>query len=116
MATEYNITLDQGTDLKLLLTVTDNSNNPINLTGFIFKGQAKTSFSAKNSSFVWSFDVLNQAVNKGKVYAIIKASETANLQIRERTAYLYDVEMTTDAGEQSRLFEGRITVRPEVTK
>jgi hypothetical protein len=116
MATEYNLTLDQGTDLKLLLTVTDTSNNAISLDGFSFRGQAKTSFTAKTIAFNWTFDILNQENNTGKVYAIIRAQETAGLQLKDRTSYLYDVEMTDTNGDQTRLFEGKIIVRPEVTK
>jgi hypothetical protein len=116
MATEYNITLDQGTDHRLLLTLTDNANEPINLDGYQFAGQARTSFGAKTAAFVFTFDLLNQNTNKGKLWAKIPANSTSVLGIVARTTYVYDVEMTSPQGEKTRLFEGRIILRPEVTR
>lgn len=116
MATEYNITLDQGTDYRLLLTMTDAQDAPINLTGFTFRGFVKTGYAAKTASFQFNFEVLNQTNNPGKVYVVLPARTTSVINITSNTTYVYDVEMTTRVGETSRLFEGRITLRPEVSK
>lgn len=116
MAAEYNITLDQGTDHKLLLTLTDNSNTPINLDGYQFAGQVRTSFGVQTVSFSFTFNPLNQNTSPGKIWAQIPAPATAALSIIQRTSYVYDVEMTNILGEKTRLFQGRITVNPEVTK
>lgn len=116
MATEYNITLDQGTDHKLLVTLNDNSDQAINLDGYTFAGQARITFGSPTPAFSLTFNPLNQNINKGKVWAEITAQSTASINITQRTTYVYDVEMTSPAGDKTRLFEGRITVRPEVTK
>lgn len=116
MATEYNITHDQGTDLNLLLTIADQNNVPLSLDGYQFKGQARTGFGVKTVAFSFDFEVLNQITNKGKMYVKILPSSTSALSITTRTTYVYDIEMTNDNGQKVRLFEGKITLRPEVTR
>lgn len=114
MATKVNLSIDQGTDFSRVLSITSDS-APVDLTGYVFQSQARLKFTSE-AAFTFSFEILNQSTDPGKVRMLLIPSQTESLVLKESTSYLYDVEMTTLSGQKKRLFEGTIQLNPEATK
>ena len=116
MANSLNLSVDQGTTFARVLTLKDGSNVAIDLTGYTFRGQARAKFSDTNAAFSFTFSLRDQTSETGKVDMKILPASTASLSIIEETTYHYDVEMISGGGDITRIFEGSLTLRPEVTK
>jgi hypothetical protein len=65
------------------------------------------------SSTKYDFNVQVSTPNIGEITMIMSAANTANLTPGR---YVYDVEIDDGAGEITRIFEGVITVLPNVTR
>jgi hypothetical protein len=65
------------------------------------------------SSTKYDFNVQVTTPNIGEITMIMSAANTANLTPGR---YVYDVEIDDGAGEVTRIFEGVITVLPNVTR
>ncbi len=65
------------------------------------------------SSTKYDFNVQVTTPNIGEITMIMSAANTANLTPGR---YVYDVEIDDGAGEITRIFEGIITVLPNVTR
>jgi hypothetical protein len=65
------------------------------------------------SSTKYDFNVQVTTPNTGEITMIMSAANTANLTPGR---YVYDVEIDDGAGEVTRIFEGVITVLPNVTR
>jgi hypothetical protein len=117
MATRLNFTVDQGSDFDRAMEFRDESSTLIDLTGYTFRGQARTSVDASSVSFSLTFTVRTQSGgNLGYVDMRIADSDTSALSITKDTVYVYDIEWVKPNGDVRRIFEGQITVRPEVTR
>lgn len=116
MANSLNITIYQGADFQRVLTLKSDANTTINLTGYIFRGQARASYAAKVPAFSFVFALKNQGTNQGQVDWSLANATSAALKIEAATEYVYDVEMVSPGGIVTRILEGTATVKPEVTK
>lgn len=116
MANKLNFTHDQGSTFKRTLTFKDSDSDEIDLTGYEFKAQARTKITSADVVFEFEFTILDQTSDTGKVEMSIAANITEDLSITKSTSYVYDAEMTATNGEITRIFEGKITISPEVTK
>jgi hypothetical protein len=65
------------------------------------------------SSTKYDFNVQVTTPNIGEITMIMSAANTANLTPGR---YVYDVEIDDGGGEVTRIFEGVITVLPNVTR
>lgn len=110
MATVSNLYLDQGSDFSVIVTLRNQDNTPINLTGFTIKSEFRKSYqSSSSTAFVASvFDAL-----RGKVRLQLSASASSAVNAGR---YLYDVEITSPTGERKRALEGIIVITPEITR
>lgn len=109
MGTKINLVIDQGTSFESVLNLKDDDENPVNLTGYTGAGQIRKHYSSSNST---SFTIALGGAN-GTVTISLSANTTANLVAGR---YVYDVEVTDTGGLVSRLFEGIVTVTPQVTR
>lgn len=116
MATTLNLTHDQGASFLRSLTIKDSSNVAINLTSYTLRGQARKKYADEAAAFSFVFTIKDQGTNPGEVDMTLAPSVTSALSIKEPTEYLYDVELVSAGGEVTRLFQGTITLSPEVTK
>jgi len=107
MAVKSNINIDQGTDFRVTVNVTDANNSPIVLTGYTGKSQFRKHYT---SSSAYAFDV---SLANGAV-TLFLSSNTSNSINPGR--YVYDCELTSTTGVKSRIVEGIVTVSPQVTK
>jgi hypothetical protein len=110
----------QGATWELILTLTDNSDNPIDLTDYIVRGQVRKSY---QSSIAYNFICsIVDAIN-GKVIISMPASLTASIPTADDknpkapdNTYVYDIEIEDRNGVVIRILEGNLYIDPEVTK
>ena len=112
MAVIYNLAIDQGTDFSANLPpVKDSTNTVRNLTGYTGRAQIRKSYAATSNV---SFTVNIDTPTDGIVKLTLANALTANLKYGR---YVYDLEITkTSDNTKERLYEGIVTVYPEVTR
>lgn len=110
MAIKSNLILDQGSTFTTTVEVTDENDDPIDLTNYTGAGQIRKHYTSSNAT---SFSVsLGGAA--GTITLGLTATQTANLVAGR---YVFDVELTsTGPGAVSRILEGIVTVTPQVTR
>lgn len=111
MAEYTELDLDQGTDFNIDLNLTNSDGSTINCTGYVFSSSMKKSFYAARAAATFTTTITDAA--NGNVTLSLTASQTANIKPGR---YLYDVKQTDNVGTKTRIFEGIITVNPQVTK
>jgi len=110
----------QGATWELILTLTDNSDNPIDLTDYIVRGQVRKSY---QSSIAYNFTCsIVDAIN-GKISISMPASLTASIPSADDknpkapdNTYVYDIEIESRNNVVTRILEGNLYIDPEVTK
>jgi hypothetical protein len=110
----------QGATWKLTLSLTDNSDNPIDLTGYIVRGQVRKSY---QSSIAYNFICYITDAENGKLVISMPASLTASIPSADDknpkapdNTYVYDIEIESRDGVVTRILEGNLYIDPEVTK
>lgn len=113
MAAVANLIIDQGATFSSDITVKDASGNAFNLTGYTAEAKmAKGYASTRTRTTITS--TISGDPTTGTVALSLTPVQTAALDAPER--YVYDVEITqTSSGTVTRVIEGIITVRPNVT-
>jgi hypothetical protein len=107
MATKANINIDQGTTFNTVVSLTDDSGNPLDMTGYTGQGELRTSYAAINAI---SFGV---ALSNGQIALSLDANTTSQLK---RSRYVYDVVLTDSSNNVTRVLEGVAYVDPTVTR
>lgn len=123
MAT-LDISVKQGATYTLIMTVQDSVPASINLTGYTFRGQIRTSTSDITIQAPFSFVLgVQSGATLGTVTGTISAADTALIVLpanerytRKITKMIYDIEMIEPGGNVVRILEGTVSVSPEVTK
>lgn len=121
---EHDIEVKQGATFTLLVTILDPDDNPIDLTGYTFRGQIRKNTSDPVVQANFSFEILAQTgPTLGQLYAILTADETAGIQVpevdkphRKITTMIYDIESDNGAGDVVRWLQGKADISPEVTR
>lgn len=109
MGTKLNLLIDQGATFETTLTLTDDDGNIVDLTNYTGVGQFRKHYT---SSTYTAFNVTLGGSN-GTVTLALSANATANVVAGR---YVYDVEVTDSGGVITRLFEGIVTITPQVTR
>jgi len=109
MGTKLNLLIDQGASFETTLNLTDDNDDPVNLTSYTGSGQIRKHYTSSNAT---SFTITLGGAN-GTVTMALTANATANLASGR---YVYDVEVTDITGIVTRIFEGIVTVTPQVTR
>lgn len=108
MATKANLVIDQGATFEVVLDLTDENGDVLNLIGYTANSQLRKWYTSSNSTnFTTSIDDI-----AGTITLSLTANQTANLTAGR---YVYDVELT-NSGVISRIIEGIVTVTPNVTR
>jgi hypothetical protein len=106
MATKANITIDQGTTFNTEIVLTDEENNPLDLSGYTGLAQMRKSYT---SSTYKSFVV---TLSEGIVLLPMNSSNSSSLTAGR---YVYDVLLTDSLNNVNRIIEGIVTVTPRVS-
>ena len=109
MAIKANIIVDQGSTYSTSINLTDDEDNPLDLTNFTGAAQIRKSFT---STTAVSFNVTLGGAN-GTLTLALSANATANVTPGR---YLYDVELTDSSNNITRVFEGIVTITPNITR
>ena len=110
MAMSAYLDIDQGSDFTTEITLENDDDTPMNLTGFSVYSQFRKSYSAMTAnSFVCT--ITNAAT--GKISLTLPGATSSNIKPGR---YLYDVEIVSPSGQKTRVVEGIITLNPEITK
>lgn len=120
-AGNLDLHIEQGATFQRQLTLKDSGGTPVDLTGRTFRGKVKDNIQGDLVA-TFSFTLLDQITDTGKVLITLTAAETAAIPVpkgknatRTSEDYIYDVEMVLTGGEVERVIQGKITVSAEVT-
>jgi hypothetical protein len=108
MAIKANLIIDQGTDYSTSITLTDDEDNVVDLTGYTADAQMRKTYSSSNS-VTFSTTVVEA---QGVLTLSLTDTQTANITPGR---YVYDVVITTGS-TTTRIVEGIVTVTPRVTR
>jgi hypothetical protein len=111
MSNYYELNIDQGSTLSLVIELKDYfTNEPLNLNGYQARSQIRKNYdSALTDSFVVT---ISDAAN-GNISMTMAASNTANLKPGR---YVYDLEIEDNANTVTRVIQGIAAVSPQVTR
>ena len=113
MAAIANLIIDQGANFSSDITVKDANGNPFDLTGYTTEAKMAKGYASTRTRTTITSAVASDATT-GVVSLTLTATQTAALDAPER--YVYDVEITqTSTGTVTRVIEGIISTRPNVT-
>ena len=112
MAAIANLTVDQGTSFTSDVTVKDANGNAFDLTGYTAVAKMAKGFASTRTRTSITTTIAADATT-GVVTLSLSSTVTAGLDAER---YVYDLEITqTSSGNVTRVIEGIITVRPQVS-
>ena len=111
MPQSTSLTVGQGETFKILVSITDQTNTPIDLTLRQFSGSIRETYSSENVSTDFSFEKI-VPYTSGSLYVSLPPASSALLTAAD---YVYDVIMVSGS-ESRRIIEGKFIVRPSVTR
>ena len=112
MAAIANLTIDQGATFSSDVTVKDANNNAFDLTGYTASAKMAKGFSSTRTRTSITCTISTPATS-GVVTLALTADQTSNL---DDGRYVYDLEiLQTSSSTVTRVIEGIISVRPQVT-
>ena len=111
MASILNQIIDQGSTWSKQITVYETDGTTIqNLTGYAVASQLRKNYT---STAYTTINATNNSPTSGIIVMSLTATQTAALKSGR---YVYDLQITAADGTVTRVIEGVITLRPEVTK
>jgi hypothetical protein len=114
-AGNYTITIEQGATLGLTLTWRDESNALVNLTGYTARMQVREQLDSATPFITITTE--NGGIALGGVAGTITLNITATSTAAiTQTSGVYDLELVSGGGVVTRLLEGLVIIKPEVTR
>lgn len=114
MARRIVLSIDQGTDTRVSVSISDATGTPIDLTGASARMQLRTQINAPD--FVDELTTDNGRIAIGDAGTLSLIFPNGVTTDTPAGTYVYDLEMVDSDGLVSRVMEGTITIRPEVTR
>jgi len=112
MAAIANLSIDQGASFSSDVTVKDANNNAFNLTGYTAAAKMAKGYASTRTRTTITATISGDPTT-GVVTLSMTSADTASLDAER---YVYDLEITqTSTGTVTRVIEGIISVRPQVT-
>ena len=109
MAIKANIIVDQGSTYTTSINLTDDGDNPLDLTTYTGAAQFRKHYTSSNAV---SFAVTTGGTD-GVLTLGLSANATANVAPGR---YMYDVELTDSYNNITRVVEGIVTITPNITR
>lgn len=107
MAKKINLVIDQGATFTTSIDLLDSNGNLIIINGHTAASQMRRNYASSNST---SFNTL---LSNGNITLTMNAITSSTLSAGR---YVYDVELTDNTNNVTRIAEGIITVTPNVTR
>ena len=114
MAGKYTFVMDQGATWDNVLTWKI-SGNPVNLTGYTARMQARSTVDSTTTIFSWTSGA-GQLILGGAAGTITMAIPDSVTATYPAGTYVYDLELESGGGDTTRLLEGTFKITPEVTR
>ena len=112
MASILNQVIDQGATYSKQITVYENDGTTIqNLTGYTATSQLRKNYTS--TAYTTILATIQTPATNGIIVMSLTAVQTAALKSGR---YVYDLQITAADSTVTRVIEGVITIRPEVTK
>lgn len=109
----YNIVIEQGADFNKSLSLTDNSGDPFDLSNYsAVNGQIRRHYNSETVSANFTCTITGDGT-AGQIAWGLNATGTAAI---EPADHLYDLELVANDGTITRLLEGSVTVKPNITR
>jgi hypothetical protein len=109
--TDFDI--GQGETFKILLQLQNRSagNIPLDVTDYTFAGQLRENYTTDEIAATFAFEKL-APFTSGSIFVSLTPNDTSVLTQR---SYVYDIKAINGTNTR-RVLEGRVTVRPAVTR
>lgn len=111
MAAIANLTIDQGANFNSDVTVKDANGNPFNLSGYTARSKMAKGYESTKTRVTITSTISTDPAS-GVVTLSLNSTQTEAL---DASRYVYDLEIVSGSGEVTRVIEGLIQVRPQVT-
>jgi len=111
MAQSTSLTVGQGETFKILVSITDQTNTPINITDQTFSGHVRETYSSEDTSALFQTEKIAPNTS-GSLYVSLPPASSSLLDAQD---YVYDVLMISGSTTR-RTIEGKFVVRPSVTR
>ena len=106
-----NLQIDQGSTFSKQITVYETDGTTVqNLTGYTVASQIRKNYTSTNYTTI---NATNNDPTNGVIVMSLAATQTATLKAGR---YVYDLQITAADATVTRIIEGVITIKPEVTK
>jgi len=106
----YNLSIEQGSSWQLRLDVDSSAGTDMDITGYTFASKLAKSYYDENPVSMTP-TIINAAAGTFK----LELSPTQTSSLDPAIEYIYDIKMTSDSGEVTRLIQGRATISAGVT-
>lgn len=113
MATRYDFEIDQGSDTSIPLALKDADGRAIDLTGCTAAMQLRRSLACGDAADSLTTENGRITISGNSVILTFPHATTEDM---EATRYVYDLEVTNTDDEITRVLEGYVTIRREVTR
>jgi hypothetical protein len=108
-AVNTNLTIEQGSDYEIDLTITNDDGTPLNLTGYTADSKIRKHY---GSSTTESFSITFVDRLAGEINLSMGSTTTSSL-VEGR--YVYDIVLTSPQNFKTRVIQGNVLVNPGVT-
>lgn len=112
MAATHNLTIECGATF-LLEMVWSEDDTPKNLTGYAARMQVRKTHAAAPILDLTDGAGITLGTTGGEITIEVSSDDTTDLT---EGNYVYDLELESGAGFVTRLLEGGVTIKPEVTR
>jgi hypothetical protein len=109
-----DLILKQGSDFFRRLIFQNPDETPMDITGYIFRGQARTDYDSTDIAFSFQFTISNALA--GEVDMKVSNIATTALDLSENTKFVYDCEMVSPTSNVEMFLRGKIQMIREVTR
>ena len=110
MAIVSNLTVDQGATFNAQVTISDDSGNTQNLTGYTVAGQIRKTYDST------TYTAFSASVSNATGGTITLGLSDAQTNALSAGRYVYDIEITSSGGVVTRVLGGQVEVTPGVTR
>jgi len=110
MAIYANLTADQGSTFISVVSLVDDTNEPLDLTGYTTSGQVRKTYSSTTSV---DFTTTVSTPTSGEIQLQLTDIQTGGMKAGR---YVYDVEISSGGGTVTRVIEGQLEITPSVTR